>query len=96
LAKIEEEVEVLKSEKKYATLIYNSNGQLWDLYGLNTKRHLDSEFSDTSDYDEESESRVNNEEEWSPDQLDAIASLFRGKTLPKSKNQMNKERYLPL
>lgn len=84
------------SEKKYATLICNSNGQPWDLDGLDTKQHLDSEFSDTSDYDEESESRVNNEEEWSPDQLDAIASLFRGRTPPKSKNQMNKERYLPL
>lgn len=38
----------------------------------------------------------NNEEEWSPDQLGAIASLFRVRTPPKSKNQMNKERYLPL
>lgn len=55
LAEIEQEAEVLKSEKKYVTLICNSNGQPWDLDGLDTKHHLDSEFSDTSYYDEESE-----------------------------------------
>lgn len=81
---------------KHETLICSSKGQPWDLDGLDTKQHLDSEFSDTSESDEELDSRENNEEEWSPDQLDAIASLFRGRTPPKSRSQMNKERYLPL
>ena len=56
---------------------------------------LDSEVSSTSD-SEELASRENNEEEWSFDQLDANASLFRGRTTPKSRNQLNKKRYLPL
>lgn len=82
-------------EYKYGSMICSSNGQPWDLDWLDTKQLLDSEVSSTSD-SQELDSRENNEEEWSSDQLDAIASLFRGRTAPKSRNQMNKERYLPL
>ena len=57
---------------------------------------MDSEVSSTSGYEEELDSRENNEEEWSSDQLDAIVSLFIGRTTPKSRNQLNKKRYLPL
>ena len=56
---------------------------------------LDFEVSSTSD-SEELASRENNEEEWSFDQLDANASLSRGRTMPKSRNQLNIKRYLPL
>ncbi|XP_057813210.2 pentatricopeptide repeat-containing protein At2g01860 [Cryptomeria japonica] len=69
------------------------------LHGFQAEEHADSEMSGTSDeemdYISDGDSIEDIEGEWSADQLDTIASLFRSLTPPKSRSQM-KERYLPL
>lgn len=66
---------------------------------LNPQDKDDSEISKLLMNDEHGEVGIidsdEGEEEWSPDQLDAIASLFRGTTPTKSRSQM-KERCPPL
>ncbi|KAH9290740.1 hypothetical protein KI387_034857, partial [Taxus chinensis] len=65
----------------------------FDEEGIQAEEYTDSEMSGTSDEEDvnhisEGDSIENKAGEWSADQLDVIASLFRGSTPKKSRSQM--------
>ncbi|KAH9290690.1 hypothetical protein KI387_034807 [Taxus chinensis] len=73
---------------------------MFDEEGIQAEEYTDYEMSGTSDQEDvnhisEGDSIEKNAGEWSADELDAIASLFRGSTPKTSRSQM-KERCLPL